>query len=285
MIRTLITGLLTLTCVALLSTISSAQVASKLAIRLLPLPERVASADSVLTGKVTEIEDKTVSVSPEPGNDNKIEYQIAVIKVADGVFGAKGLTHVKVGFQIPPAPGTGIVRPIGGRGPVQLTQDQEGLFYLQKHPTENFFVITDRQNFVQKNDNPNFEKELELTKKFAKLLADPMAGLKSKDAEERSTTAALLLYKYTTFKPGASKREDVNAAESKLILEGLADADFTKNDVNANMAFYRLNPQPKDGWQPAPFKDQKEFGEAAKKWLKDNADKFRVQRLVADEKK
>jgi hypothetical protein len=278
------TGLLALAAVVLFGLSASAQVSSKLAIRLIPLPERVASADAVVTGKVSEIEDKTVSASPAPGNDNKIEYQIAVVKVEDNVMGAKGLTHVKIGYPVPPAPGTG--RPIiGGRVPVKLEQGNEGIFYLQKHPTENFYLINDRQNYVQKDNNTNYEKDLELTKKFAKLLADPMANLKSKDAEERSTTAALLLYKYTTFKPGATKREDIDAAESKLILQGLADADFTKMDINPAGAFYRLNPQPKDGWQPVAFKDQKEMGEAAKKWLKDNADKFHVQRLVADDKK
>jgi len=186
---------------------------------------------------------------------------------------------------MPPAPGGGIGRPIGGRGSGELTADQEGLFFLQKHPAGNFSIITHFQNFVAKKDNPNFAKDLELTKKYAKLLADPKANLKSKDAEDRSTTAALLIYKYTTYKPGASKQVDTDAAESKLILEGLADADFTKMDINPAGAFYRLNPQPKDGWQSVAFKDQKEMGEAAKKWLKDNADKFRVQRLVADDKK
>jgi hypothetical protein len=282
--RSFVAGVLAFASVVLVSTTSSAQVSSKIAIRLLPLPERVASADIVLTGKVTEIEDKTISASPFPGNENKVEYHIAVIKLEDGILGGKGLTHVKVGFQIAPAPGTG--RPIiGGRGSVQLTQDQEGIFFLQKHPTENFNIITDFQNFVSKKDNPNFAKDLELTKKYAKLLADPKANLKSKDAEDRSTTAALLIYRYTTYKPGATKREDIDAAESKQILEALADADFTKMDINPSGAFYRLNPQPKDGWEPVAFKDQKEMGEAAKKWLKDNADKFRVQRMVADDKK
>src|SRR5690242_3713642 len=67
------------------------------AIRLVPLPERVATADAVVAGKVTGIEDKTVSAEPAPGVKDKVEYQIAVIKVEDAVLGIKNLTHVKVG--------------------------------------------------------------------------------------------------------------------------------------------------------------------------------------------
>ena len=40
---------------------------------------------------------------------------------------------------------------------------------------------------------------------------------------------------------------------------------------------------PQDGWKPAPFKNyQVEFPAAAKQWLKDNADKYRVKKFVAE---
>ena len=44
--------------------------------------------------------------------------------------------------------------------------------------------------------------------------------------------------------------------------------------------FYRLGVTAADGWtQP---KDFKQFPEAAKKWLTDNADKYRIQRFVRE---
>ena len=66
-----------------------------------PIPQRVAHADVVVVGKVTAIEEKTVSVALAPGAKDKVEYRIAVIKVQDDLLGAKGLTHIKVGFIVP----------------------------------------------------------------------------------------------------------------------------------------------------------------------------------------
>ena len=46
-----------------------------------PIPQRVATADAVLVGKVTNIEEKTVAAPAFPGAPQKVEYQIAVVKV------------------------------------------------------------------------------------------------------------------------------------------------------------------------------------------------------------
>ena len=44
--------------------------------------------------------------------------------------------------------------------------------------------------------------------------------------------------------------------------------------------FFRLGLTPKDGWtQP---KDFNQTADEAKKWLKNNADKYRIERFVAD---
>src|SRR4051795_10782242 len=72
-----------------------------------PLPRRVALADAVVVGKVTKFEDKTVKI-------NEVEYQVAVVKVEQGLRGAEGLTHVRVAVM-------------PGRGRGTLAQDQEAL--------------------------------------------------------------------------------------------------------------------------------------------------------------
>ena len=122
----------------------------------------------------------------------------------------------------------------------------------------------------------------------AKLLAKPMDGLKSKDADERLLTAALLIARYRTPKAGQTRTESIDADESKLILQTLADADWTARapkvgfQMNPQNLFFRLGVTPKDGWnQP---KDFKKLQEEAKKWLKDNADKYRISRYVDDQK-
>jgi hypothetical protein len=257
------------------------------AIRFSPLPERVATADAVVAGKVTGIEDKTVSAEPAPGAKDKVEYTIAVVKIEDGVIGTKNLTHVKVGTVKPPE-GKPIIRP-GGYQPPKLTVDQEGVFFLQKHPTESFYVLAGPMSVVNKAGNDNYEKELARVKECAKLLADPKAGLKSKSADDRALTASMLVIRYNTPRAGETKREPIDADESKLILGALAEGDWTKgndvNDLSPQWGFGRLGLTDKDGWNAAgPFNTPNAYPEAAKAWLKGHADSYRVQHYVSDKK-
>jgi hypothetical protein len=272
---------------SLLSSSAFAQPLAKRAIRFSPLPERVATADAVVIGKVTGIEDKTISAEPSPGVKEKAEYQIAVVKIEDGVLGTKGLTHVKIGtIKVPE--GRPIIRP-GGYAPPKLSVDQEGVFFLQKHPTESFYVLQGAMSVVNKAGNDNFEKEAARVKECAKLLADPKAGLKSKSADERALTAGMLVIRYNTAQPGQTKRESINADESKLILNALADGDWMKgndqNDLSPQWGFGRLGLTDKDGWNAAgPFNTPNAYEEAAKAWLKGHAESYRVQRFVSDKK-
>ncbi len=272
---------------SLLSSSAFAQPLAKRAIRFSPLPERVATADAVVIGKVTGIEDKTISAEPSPGVKEKAEYQIAVVKIEDGVLGTKGLTHVKIGtIKVPE--GRPIIRP-GGYAPPKLSVDQEGVFFLQKHPTESFYVLQGAMSVVNKAGNDNFEKEAARVKECAKLLADPKAGLKSKSADERALTAGMLVIRYNTAQAGQTKRESINADESKLILNALADGDWMKgndqNDLSPQWGFGRLGLTDKDGWNAAgPFNTPNAYEEAAKTWLKGHAESYRVQRFVSDKK-
>jgi hypothetical protein len=259
---------------------------SKVAVRLSPLPERVATADAVVTGKVTGIEEKTVSAEPFAGARDKVEYQIAVIKIDKSLFGAKDLTHVKVGTVKPPE-GKPPIRP-GGYAPPRLAVDQEGLFFLHKHPTESFYVFQGPAAVVNKAGNDNFDKQLARATECAKLLADPKAGLKSKDAEERALTAVLLLARYTTARPGQTKREAIDGGESKQILTALIDGDWTKattqDDMGAAWGFARLGLTQQDGWSPGVFANRDAYHDAAKAWLRGHAETYRVQRFVSEKK-
>jgi hypothetical protein len=249
------------------------------------LPERVANSDLVIVGKVTDFGAKTVKSELFKGDMRQM--QIAKVKVSDTVQGKAG-KEIKVGF-FPPAsgPGGGPIRPGFRRGGLQLKIGQEGMFFLKKHPTQDVYVAQADFDFMTKTGNPGFAKELDAAKKAAKLLAKPKDGLKSKSADDRFLTAALLIVRYRTAKPGSTKTEQVSAEESKLILTTLADAEWTKVNrqfgmLNPMAMFYRLGLGPKDGWMPKPGSN---IAEQAKKWLKDNAGKYRINRFVADEKK
>jgi len=267
----------------------SAVSAKALMIAPAPVPLRVAGADAVVVGKVTSIEAKPVKAAMF--KDDAREMQIAKVKVETTVLG-RSAREIKVGFfsPMPIGPGGGI-RPIRpGRGGVQLTADQEAMMLLTKHPTmKDTYVVQMYTDVVNKKGNPNFENELAEAKKYAKIIANPMTGLEAKDADERLLTASVLVTRYKTQKPHLTKTEAVPAKESKLILEALAKADWNARNpkpgffmINAQTTFNRLGLTAKDGWTP-PM-DYNKFQAEAKKWLADNAGKYKIQRYVSEKK-
>lgn len=266
-----------LACALVLATVMPARA---LMIAPSPISQRVAAADAVLVGKVTAFADKLVKA--EEFKDDTREMQIATVKVEDSLLGKK-VKEIKVGFFPPPMGGRPIGRPFV-RGGVQLTVGQEGMLFLTKHPTKkDVYVVRNYFDVVTKKDNPNFATELTEAKKYAKLLAKPMEGLESKDGNERFLTAAMLITRYKTAPVGGGKTEAVPAKETKLILNALAESDWKAPNpalrfMNGQSVFYQLRLTAKDGWtQP---KDFRTFETEAKKWLKDNAEKYKMERYI-----
>jgi hypothetical protein len=113
-------------------------------------------------------------------------------------------------------------------------------------------------------------------------LADPKKALGSKDAMERMFTASMLIHGYRTPRAvyaGEPRTEPIEADLSKLILETLAAADWNTPSaaVGPYGSFIRLGLTDKDGWtQPNDFK---EFVPAARKWLREHADSYRIRRV------
>jgi hypothetical protein len=279
--------------VALLAGAAQARVAIMIAPA--PMPQRVATADVIVFGKVTGFADKTVSAKPSAGATDKVEYQIAIVEIKDGVQGAKDMKEIKVGFLPPGAGPGGPIRP-GRRGPqFSLAVDQEVCLFLAKHPDADFYVPTgNAMDVINKKDNTNFDKDMDEVKRLAKLAADPMTALKGKNADDRTTAALMLTARYRTPRPmsAGDKFADVDAEESKQVLLALADADWTVKPAGPGPrigfqmsplnSFFQLGLTEKDGWRPP--QDGKELEAAAKKWLKDNADKYRIQKFADDKK-
>lgn len=255
-----------------------------------PIPLRVAGSDVVIVGKVVGYAEKKVPANRFKGDT--AEYQIALLKVQDGILG-KVEKEIKVGF-IPPAQPKPIdpkIRPLPFRpsAPI-LNLGDEALLFLMKAPEGDFYTTVNYFDQVNKTV-PNFAEQLAEAKKSAQLLANPTESLKSKDIGVRFETAAMLLTRYRT-PPRSSgntkiKQEPIDAQESKLILLALADADWNRAVgrpgtfmMQPQQMFYRLELTAADGWmQPKNFRD---LPDAAKKWLRDNADKYRVKRMVRE---
>jgi hypothetical protein len=284
-------GLATMASVALLCTASQA-----LALRIMappPIGDRVARATTVVTGKVTSVEEKTVKVAPFPGSKDKVEYIIAVVKIDDAIQGAKGLTHLKVAFQAPQAGGPG--RPIRpGFGPqVKLEKDQEVLLFLTAHHGGEFELLSGPFDVIDKKAE-TMEKDVEAAKKAVKILAEPEKALKVEDATERLEAANLIVTKLRTppMSDKQPKEAPIDADLSKAIMKTLADADWTPPkpgvggprlgfyQVTPIGVFYRLGVNEKDGYKP-PM-DGAKFNDYVEKWVKDNKEKYRIKMFVAE---
>src|SRR4051812_14947510 len=105
--RTVVPGLAGLACLTLMA---PPALARAMMIAPAPIAQRVATSDLVVVGKVTSIEEKAVKAARFPGAGDTAEYRIALVKVEDAILGARGITHIRVGFLPPPPP------PQGGPG-------------------------------------------------------------------------------------------------------------------------------------------------------------------------
>jgi hypothetical protein len=275
---------------------------------------RLGQADAVFVGRVVALEPMDVEAPQTPGGP-KASYRIAVVQVTESIFGLKKDTkNVRVGFimqgnlpvngpgggiqilpaqppAIQPLPGGGIRRPFPGNfQQIQLQVGQDGLFSVNKHPKENFYLSPNFQNFVTRDNNPNFDTSVKTAKQFSKVMADPVASLKSDDKQDRYAAAVVLISKYRTVgNPTGQpmKQEPIDAAESKLILKALAEGDWTPNRFGtpippAYELFNQLGINQQDGYNPINIRTQPQLYEAMQKWLDDNNGKYRIKKLVVD---
>jgi hypothetical protein len=265
-----------------LTVLTAATLVATAKIAIVPMPERMAAAELIVVGKVTEIEPRTLSARPDPQAEKKWEYKIAVVEITDGILGAKGMKKVRIGF-IPRRPEIAI----GHYPEIDFSVGQEGLYILNKHSDADFYEPGVYYNVVDKK-SANFEHDVEYAKRCARLLADPDPGLKAKEAEDRLLTAGLLITRYRGGRFAAAgaktKAEPIDAAQSKLILEALAAADWYQPRAaergSPQRYFIGLGLTDKDGWkQPENGQD---FAAAAQQWCKDNAASYRIQRLVPE---
>jgi hypothetical protein len=258
-------------------------VGAKRAIRIFTPIEKLVRADVVAVGKVTALD--------------KVTYKIAVIKIESGLFGAANITHVKVGF-IPPAPvdPTAPGRPIrGGFQQVNLTEGLEGLFYLTKHHSGEFYVINPIMAPAEASAD-GYKEQVALVKKGAEVLADPVKALKAEKADDRAFAANVMVNKYRAYPEGGGEVETVKvpADESKLVLKALTEGNWmgkpnAANAPNAFQAFSQLGLTDKDGWKYPVVKPGEDFIDKTKEaftaWVAGAGKDYQINKLVAKPKK
>jgi hypothetical protein len=232
----------------------------------LAMPMQVATSDAVFVGKVTEAPGK-----PVPGGiaGDARQITLARVSVSACYLGGAGKNVEVAAFS-----------PAYRSSPPALEKGVEYLFLVKRHPKRKDTFVAASIYDVHRA-GPGLKALVDEAKGVCALLADPMKSLKGKD---RARAAALLLLRYKTTplgeKPGT---EPVPAEESRLILSSLAEADWKGGDwmTSPRQAFARLGLGPRDGWKVP--EDAAAFDVAARKWLKENAGKYKLTRYARGE--
>lgn len=275
---------------------------SALMIAMKPAGQRAITADAVVIGKVTSIEKDMIEAKPFVGSPNKVAYKVAVVKIETALAGVKDVTHIKVGFiPAPPAPveqpGAPRLSSRPNRG-IELKEGQEMVFFLAKHPDGPFHIMPMMSPPLDVKAEET-KKELESLKKSLAVIADPMKALKAEKAEDRIFAASVMATKYRSY-PDAGGEVDqtpIAADESKLILKGIAESDWTKFDRTASngmQSFYMLGLTDKDGWvapkpvRPQPGQPAVNFNQVTKdafvKWLDGPGKDYVIKKIVPKKK-
>jgi hypothetical protein len=272
---------------------------AKRAIRLFSPVEKVAHAEVVVAGKVASF-DKDAMLPQYPGDPNKVAHKVAVVKVEKGLLGAGDMKEVKIAFVAPakPNPKAPPVRPVrGGFGQVDLAEGQEATFFLTKHAGGEYYAITPMLAPLDPKAE-GYKEQAEVVAKAAAAIAEPAKALKAAKPEDRFLAATAILTKYRSFPQngGETAIEKVPADESKLILKGLLEGDWSKYDgttVNGSQAFYSLALNEKDGWvQPVvvntPGAPPVDFNAVMKdafgKWIDGPGKNYQINKIVPKKK-
>jgi hypothetical protein len=235
---------------------------------------RVIAATAVYAGKVVEIAEQGKAT-------DELQPCIATVRVSETLLG-KGMREIKIAFNRRPNPGI--------HDGTQVAKGDEGAFLVHPHPAvKDTYVFAEIKEAFAWNRLAFFKSskakpshDFNQIKAITALICSPMKGLKSKDADERKYAACVLVQRYAPGTRGKAKTEPVPAAESKLILETLADPEWKNSGpFSAEGAFLSLGLTAADGWTRP--KGLGEFRQAAREWLKANAGKYKMRRILRDQ--
>jgi hypothetical protein len=261
------------------------------------LQQKLIAADAVVVGKVTKVEADPLDLA-QFENRPKVPHTVAVLKVADALVGAKNVTHIKVVFPKPGeqpegGPARGGIRPQplpirGGFGPVAVTENQEGVFFLSKHPTAAGYYQIQPGHLPLNAADDGYKGELAKVTAAAGAFADPVKALSADKVDDRVQAALALAYKFRQYPQnnvsGVIAEEPVPADVGKLLVKVLLDADWAKTDAYKVADALGLLPgqygipdvRPADG-EDALAVRQKAF----KAWHAKFGGKFEVKKIVA----
>lgn len=174
---------------------------------------------------------------------------------------------------------------------------QEAVFFLQSDSANGFYSQIHFGLPLAKS-SLSFESERKAVVRMLKVLADPQTALLSDKAGDRQFAASALIARYRILgqhsQPAALVNEPIPADESRLILQALSEMKWDdvvdpRSAIGLQSAFRHLQLTEKDGWTQPQAKANEDqnavLNKAVSSWLKDNAGKYRIQRLVVKQAK
>ncbi len=197
-----------------------------------PPSQAALSAKVIVKAEVKSIEKDFAEVSAYPGATKetpKAVYRVAKLKVSETLVGAKGLTDIRIGFAPTGGDGGGLGgrRPFPGAQAPELKEGMEGYFLLVPHFEGDFYVYAGQfSTGPLLTKDPQTEKEMVIIKKIAAVLKDPVAGLKSKEKDERFYAVGILAKRYREVTSENRKEVEIGKEEAQDVLDVLIELPY-----------------------------------------------------------
>jgi hypothetical protein len=257
----------------------------------MPLPTRVALADLIVIGRIDAVDDKTVEVLPSPGSKDKAAYRTCVLKAEVVLRGDKSAKEFRIGFVTKAVPG------IGPGEWLRYESGHEGVFFLKRHHTGDFFINFSLSNGLSRGvpkgggfETPGkYEELVRAVRKMVKMLEDPVTTLQGKNDADRYIGLTMLIeqYRSQSVKDPRWQEKPVDPKVNKLLLKVLAEADWSWNSdrlvdyypPHPSHLFQQLGVTKKDEYDP-PTDDERKTFAATQRWLLTHQESYSVKRFT-----
>lgn len=233
-------------------------------------------ADMVVVGTVVEIESDPMCAKSHPDAVEQTPYTVAIVRVDNPLYGAKHLTHVRVGVPMGTLDGPN----------AQFQKDGKYLFFLQRHSVTSLMLPSYTHAPVDLY-KPGSEEVLRRVAIATAAFNDPMKALKADNKEDRVLAASALTMRYRRQPNGGAQSVAVErpAEETKLLFAALAEADWaapgTPETGNPQSLLYGMGLE-NDGFQfPKSGNTVVENKAAFVKWIAGAGKDVRLKQFVA----
>ena len=260
------------------------------------IAQKTLKSEVVLIGKVTGFEKETFEAKADLLAPGKTAHTVAVVEVESVIRGLKNTTHIRVGFVMMAEKVQTEEKTVEDQflvGVGNLAENGRYLLFLQKHPDGAFYTYRNLADPVAITEADGQTAAIDEARIAGQALADPVKALKADKAEDRALAALVLIVHYRQASgKGVTERIPIDALENKLLLDVIAEGDWTApvtGDLTLFNAFHGLGLGKKEGWEvrlAKPGANERAIHQKAfQDWLAGPGAKFRFRKYVLQAKR